>query len=393
MSKKTTVPNDIHLPFQKLEKEIGSVVLERREEAHTAILALLGKQHHFCLGTPGIAKSMLVDELVKRIGGATKFEILFNQYMDPAEIFGGPNIKQLVDHGTMERVITGMLPEAEIFFGDEIFKAGPALLNTLLKALHERKFVVRGGVVMDMPLHSGFFASNELPTGNELLAIWDRLHFRHQSSSLMETSNFVAMLGMTVDPNPPVIITMDQLKEAHALVRTVELPETVLKEIVKLKARLRDAGINVTDRRWKEATRAIRSEAFYQGHMIASPDDLRPLMHMLWSETGEIATVHKFCREVANPLEQEATKLLEDLDEAHRQAIESVGAGENPAINGELVVQMYKKLQLAKGELQQLKDKQIESGREIVAINALNDKIMAIGAYVMDISMHGKKNS
>lgn len=42
--------------------------------------------------------------------------------------------------GTVETDVSGMLPEAEIAFLDEIFQGSSAILNTLLGILNERVF-------------------------------------------------------------------------------------------------------------------------------------------------------------------------------------------------------------------------------------------------------------
>ena len=63
--------------------------------------------------------------------------------------------------GTVATVTTGMLPEAEFVFLDELFNANSAILNNLLTVLNERVYR-RGAETHRLPLLSLFSASNHL---------------------------------------------------------------------------------------------------------------------------------------------------------------------------------------------------------------------------------------
>lgn len=388
MSKSTTikhpVPGDLHLPFQALEKDMRTVLFERREEIHTAILALLGRQHHFVLGAPGTGKSFMTDQLCARIEGARHFSIVLNRFSQPEEVFGGPDVKKLAETGEFDRVTKGMVPEADIAFMDEIFKANPAILNAQLKLMNERRFNRGHGVVEDVPLHTLFAASNELADSEELGALWDRLHYRHFTSPIQETTNFVKMLGLSVSGAPQVTMSMEAVRAAHAVVKQVEIPEDVYEGIVNLKATLLGENIEVSDRRWREAIMSIKSEAFYQGHMVAGIDDLRPLQHFLWGDPEQIKKVRQMVLELANPLEKEGAELLDSLNEAHEVYKKKVSDSDNTSTKAQLAIEVFNKLEKAKEQYRILKSKQAKTGRESDILDQLGEKLSQLAVEIYE---------
>ena len=98
---------------------------------------------------------------MRRIAQATGgryFEYLLGRFTEPNEIFGPVGLRKLRE-GTVETDVSGMLPEAEIAFLDEILQGSSAILNTLLGILNERVFR-RGHTHLQCPLRICVGASN-----------------------------------------------------------------------------------------------------------------------------------------------------------------------------------------------------------------------------------------
>lgn len=390
----STTTGDLHLPFHAMEDALRDIVFERTEEIHTAMLALIGRQHHFVLGSPGIAKSLMVDEMLKRMAGVPKFKLLLTRYTQPDEVFGGPDVKQLAETGVFERRIEGMLPTSVICFLDEVFKANSAILNALLMAINERRFNL-GTKVIEIPLHTVFAASNELAESDELAALWDRLHFRHFAQPLQEKGNFVKMISsMEQDEDPEPLISLDQLRGARRLSSRVELLDEVFDATIALKADLAEKGVEVSDRRWREAMKAVRSEAFFNGRMKAEIADMRPLMHFLWSNPDHIRVVRQAVLELANPLEREAAELLDNLNAAYETYQASIKDAENKQQEAAHSVEMYRKLTKAKDAYTGIRERHNKTGRRSDIINELGDRVQSIGrALLAVISQEGGTDS
>ncbi|HNC47079.1 MAG TPA: AAA family ATPase, partial [Acidobacteriota bacterium] len=146
-------------------------LIERESLVETIVLAAVAGEHVLVIGPPGTAKSEAVRRVAQALGGQY-FEYLLGRFTEPSEIFGPIDLQKLKS-GVVEIETTGMLPEAEIAFLDEIFLGSTAILNTLLNLLNERVFR-RGHTRMAVPLRICVGASNRLPEDESLAAFADR---------------------------------------------------------------------------------------------------------------------------------------------------------------------------------------------------------------------------
>src|SRR5215467_887754 len=147
----------------------------RGEVIDLIALALVAGEHLFLYGPPGTAKSALIRQFSLAVRGRY-FEYMLTRFSEPNELFGPIDIARLRE-GVVATVTTGMLPEAEFAFLDELFNANSAILNNLLTVLNER-ISRRGAEIHRLPLLSLFSASNHLPEDDALKALFDRFLLR-----------------------------------------------------------------------------------------------------------------------------------------------------------------------------------------------------------------------
>src|SRR5439155_19151297 len=181
--------------LKKIRDELRQTFLERADLIDGALAALLSSSHVLIIGPPGTAKSMLADELCRRIEAANDSQWLVTKFSTPEEIFGAVSLSGL-EHDDYRRVTSHNLPEAHIAFLDEIFKSNSSILNALLTIINERLFH-NGRERVRVPLITMFGASNELPDEEELTALYDRFMLRFTVDYVVEEFRFLKMLEGT----------------------------------------------------------------------------------------------------------------------------------------------------------------------------------------------------
>ena len=303
--------------FELLLREMNRGIYEKETEISLSLLAALAGESIILLGPPGVAKSMVARQLKTAFRDAQSFEYLMSRFSTPDEIFGPVSIQKLKTSDTYERAVEGYLPTADVVFLDEIWKAGPAIQNTLLTVINEKIFS-NGNREMHLPLKLLVAASNELPAkGEGLEALWDRFVIRIESRPIKLEKNFRAMLleaptdflGPTdftdstdfsnyVDflGGADLKITAEEYAEWAEKICKIGVKEEVLDAISAIRKSLRAVNVDeaaerrniyVSDRRWKNIVRLLRTSAFMQDREEVDICDLLPIYHCLWQEPEE----------------------------------------------------------------------------------------------------------
>jgi len=245
----------------EVERVLNSVIIGHEEMTKALLVGLVAREHVVLIGAPGTAKSFMVHSLAKLLS-ARFYRYLLTKFTDYSELFGPIDIQKLAD-GAYQRKWSAIV-EADIVFLDEIFKANSAILNALLSMLQER--VVYDGMTgeaREVALWTAVGASNEVPTEEELQALYDRFAIRVFVDYLSDDIAILRALearwvypvnGFELKP----IASMEDVKAIHMqslaliLAQVKQLGAPLYKiyhaNIVPMVKTLRSRGVVVSDR-------------------------------------------------------------------------------------------------------------------------------------------------
>jgi MoxR-like ATPase len=273
-------------------------LVEREEAVRLGLLAALSGEHLLLIGPPGTAKSLVARRLRYAFKGANYFERLLTRFSVPEELFGPLSIKGL-EEDRYERLTESYLPNASVAFLDEIFKANSAILNALLTLLNEREFD-NGTRRIKTPLISVVGASNELPEGTELGALYDRFLLRLHVGSVSKGS-FPQLLGLRGDPKANISdelqLTCEELEEIQMAANKVILPEDVIRLLSDLRDWCAAESIAISDRRWRKIVKLLQVSALTNSRDTVSIWDCWLLQNCVWEKPEQRESLYKWYTE------------------------------------------------------------------------------------------------
>ncbi len=288
-------------------------------------ICLAGRENLFLLGPPGTAKSAMVRELSKLINGKT-FEYLLTRFTEPNELFGPFDIRRLRE-GDLVTNTEGMLPEANLIFLDELLNANSAILNSLLMVLNEKVFR-RGRENRPLPVVMIVGASNHLPEDEALHALFDRFLIRVKCdyvdpallNNVLDAGWKLEQTNMAKNPD----ISAEDIFQIQSMISSVDLQD-IRVAYINLIEMLRNAGVQVSDRRAVKLQRLIAASALLCKRKKAIPSDMW-VMRYIWDTeeqqeiiAGIINTVVEADKEALNQHPRASENVIPNADEIFKE--------------------------------------------------------------------------
>lgn len=322
-------------------------------------LCIVAAEHGFLIGTPGTAKTELVDDTFARILNSRQFATLMTKFKTPESVLGPIDMQVWKTTGDMHRKRSGFIQDAHFIRVDEIGRMNPMLGDELLPLYNERMvFEVNGSRhSYKAPLLSGFAMSNSMLTDNDsdqAAALWDRQTCRVVVEEIKDDKNFVALMKQDLNDfaNPTTVEFADLEKIIRDVVPAITIDESAVEALLKLRKALANEQVYPSARRWNQSKKILRANAFLEGRDVVFEEDLSALRFVLWETLPHVEKIERLTASMSNP---HAEKVL-NLNQQIRDLVEGMATRKEKSTpeRSEYAKEVDPKLQLIRDELVKL---------------------------------------
>ncbi len=275
--------NDTISKLSELKIKLTDLFVQKEAEITAILSGLLSGEPVILVGEVGTAKTILIEKMAELID-AKYFYYLLTRFTEPDEILGPLDINSLRE-GKYVRRTENRLPEAEIIFLDEIFKASSAIRNILLDIILNRRFR-NNGEFKKLPMLTLYTASNEVSSDIEDAAFYDRLTVRCFVRSVSEDawSELVEKGIILEDLKLNPVLSVDDVKNLQKLTleRFKKMPESkVLQVYLDALASLKQKGVKLSDRRKIKLLKIASAISIIYNEETVSPDSIAEALKLV----------------------------------------------------------------------------------------------------------------
>ena len=295
-----------------LVSAIDAQLVGRSREASIVTLALIAREHVLLVGPPGTAKSLLCRVAAASIADAKYCERLLSPTTAPEAIWGPVSIAAL-RQDRYEHVTAGYAADAHVLYLDEVGRASPAILDTLLHLLGPERQALIGTQQVKAPLIAAIGSANTWPEDAAMLDRWTlRASVQYLGAGLRRQ-----LLAFAPPVHVPVV-TLADLDAAHGAAKALTWSPAAMATLDEILNDLDESGIAVSDRRLRAGDKIARAQAVLRGGSSVESIDLEALQWVLWSVPDQAAAAAQKVVARANPLGARLDAILGETDELVR---------------------------------------------------------------------------
>ena len=293
--------------IRSISAEVLSTHIQREDVVKATWLSLISGKPAFLLGVPGVDKTGTVQGMAARISGAVFYDALMPTIVSPEQLLVEATEIIESQNGVGKVISTrdtlGRAASAHIVFADEIWKAEPRILQTLID-LSKGDGVRHEGQMVKTPLLSFLCASNELPDSEgNLGAIWSRMTIRSVINPLDKAGKAALVKARLIrdreakKSGAKSTIKISDLETLRDIRPHVGVPEDLINIALEIyESLLTDdqAGFQWAwddDRRFGRIFDVMQANAILDGRIAVNKSDLSVLELLLWDRREQIASI------------------------------------------------------------------------------------------------------
>lgn len=369
---------EYHLKAKEIINELSKKFIEREELSSLMFLTFCARVHIYLTGMPGVGKTDIITTSVKMIAPENskieqnlqqehqinledlqyelssdetvlndlevdKLICLYESINDNIAQMVVQNLKKYklrqkpglyfektLDTETTKEELFGASAESfdlidktetilgnRIFFADEVPRSKVQLQETMLSVMNERKYQWKG-VPYPVPLHTMIGASNSLITGERAAAFSDRFLMKYEVIPIQNPANFKKFIQKEFDQDREMKnkLTYKQLYtiyEQSKLIRSHPDGDNIY---YKLKQRMRENGINITDRKILATVGILATSAFLNNRREIDYSDYFILSHICWDTYQDIQKIRIILYEFFFQNKDNIDRLFNEADDA-----------------------------------------------------------------------------
>ena len=322
-----------------LVQKIGAITKEvlvshigRGDVVKATWLALVSGRPTFFLGAPGIDKTGTVQAMARKVGGCVFYDALMPMVVSAEQLLvESTSIEETATSNGGKSIRTtdtlGRAANAHVLFADEIWKAEPRVLQTMLD-LAKGDGVRHEGQQVKTPLLAFLAASNELPDpeGN-LSAAWSRMTIRVKVNPLdragkgaLVKARLNRARATTSGNTVPVELALTDIETLRKERISVEIPQEIVDTVLDIYQELvndKPAGDFQwawdDDRRFGRVFDVMQANALLSGRDKVCKQDIAVLEWLLWDTPEQIAAVKAKIASYVRTPHTDAQELVDSL--------------------------------------------------------------------------------